>query len=115
MEMPRKFSKPEVRELFKEKKVVFLGDSILREIYKDLIWLDQRGSLIHHDQLKFVPGKDDFTVQESFFSGERLVPGTGKLKEKKRKSKQLCTLARLWLKKFLDKVLSENVVKSILD
>lgn len=32
---PHKFKKMEVRDLFRDKKVVFLGDSIIREGFKN--------------------------------------------------------------------------------
>ena len=36
-EMPPKFKTIEVKDLFRDKKVVFLGDSIIRDIYKGSI------------------------------------------------------------------------------
>ena len=73
-----RFNKNDMRKLFRDKKVIFLGDSIIRDIYKDSVWLYQKGSLVPH--AKLVDGDDKAgTVQRSLTHGETLRDGTGQL------------------------------------
>jgi len=66
------FEKEDAREILKGKTILFLGDSILRNIYKDLIWLIQDGTFLDQsymadkleptfagDQLKFGSDRTD--------------------------------------------------------
>ena len=73
-----RFSKNDMRKLFRDKKVIFLGDSIIRDIYKDSVWLYQKGRLVPH--AKLVDGDEKAgTVQRSLTHGETLRDGTGQL------------------------------------
>ena len=86
---PHRFKKKEVSDLFKDKKVVFLGDSIMREIYKDFVWLHRDGRLIPHDQLIFENERNEAgqpTTQSTLCEGERLIPGSGLLTMELKKS-----------------------------
>ena len=46
------FSKFDARKVLKKKKILFLGDSIMRNVYKDLIWLLSEGNFTPQDLLK---------------------------------------------------------------
>ena len=49
------FTKDDVRQLFRKKSILFIGDSIMRNIYKDLVWLTSkstRQSLIPQRHMK---------------------------------------------------------------
>ena len=76
---PLMFNKKDVRKLFQDKKVIFLGDSIMRDIYKDFIWLYDRGTLISHEKIVDTNDKEANTVQRRLTGTERLVPDTGLL------------------------------------
>ena len=45
------FQRSDVRNVLLNKKVVFLGDSILRNIYQDLVWLFEHGDFTPHRTL----------------------------------------------------------------
>ena len=88
---PPQFKNKDVRDLFRDKKVVFLGDSIMREIYKDFVWLHlhRDSGLISHDKLiseKESNEKGEPTTQSTLCEGERLIPGTGLLTKEFKKS-----------------------------
>jgi len=119
---PKRFSRDEVRELFKGKKVIFLGDSIIRDIYKDFVWLHQKGDLIPHEKLT-EEDKEVGTVQKTLTGGEKLREGTGKLTEGLKKGRgfreereYLCsdnypTLARYY---FLTQCMSDHLREFLL-
>lgn len=65
------FLKNDVRRVFKGKSVLFMGDSILRNIYQDFLWLMEKGTLTPAEMLK-KKGED-----MKSFCGDRLIPGTG--------------------------------------
>jgi len=67
------FLKEDVRKHFKGKKVMFLGDSIMRNIYQDFVYLLEKGDLTPHSMLR------KKGVQIESFEGDRLLPGTGEL------------------------------------
>ena len=67
------FLKEDVRKHFKGKKVIFLGDSIMRNIYQDFLYLMEKGDLTPHGLLR---KKGE---QIPSFEGDRLVEGTGEL------------------------------------
>jgi len=46
------FQRSDVRNILLNKKVVFLGDSILRNIYQDLVWLFEHGDFTPHRTLR---------------------------------------------------------------
>ena len=88
---PHSFKIKEVRDLFGDKKVVFLGDSIMREIYKDFVWLHSDGKLIPHDLMIDIKDKErneagEPIIQSTLCEGERLIPGTGVLTDDLKKS-----------------------------
>jgi hypothetical protein len=43
------FTREDLLRLFRGKSVLFLGDSLMRSIYKDFIWLSKENSLIKHE------------------------------------------------------------------
>ena len=59
------FTKFDARKVLKEKKILFLGDSIMRNIYKDIIWLLSEGNFTPQDLLK--------RKGENSFAGDRLT------------------------------------------
>ena len=59
------FSKFDARKVLKKKKILFLGDSIMRNVYKDLIWLLSEGNFTPQDLLK--------RKGENSFGGDRLT------------------------------------------
>ena len=67
------FLKEDVRRHFRGKKVMFLGDSIMRNIYQDFVYLLEKGDLTPHSMLR------KKGVQIERFEGDRLVEGTGEL------------------------------------
>jgi len=67
------FLKEDVRKHFKGKKVIFLGDSIMRNIYQDFLYLLEKGDLTPHDLLR------KKGVQIPSFEGDYLLEGTGEL------------------------------------
>ena len=67
------FLKEDVRKYFKGKKVIFLGDSIMRNIYQDFLYLIERGDLTPHDLLR------KKVRQIPSFEGDYLLEGTGEL------------------------------------
>ena len=69
------FLKGDARAILNGRKVLFLGDSILRNLYQDLVYLLEKGSLTPHALLK----KKGVQVEEGMFPGDSLVQGTGHL------------------------------------
>jgi len=67
------FISQDVRKIMRGKKVLFLGDSILRNIYQDLLWIMEKGTLTPAELLK----KKGTMIER--FCGDKLVPGTGNL------------------------------------
>ena len=70
----------DVRKLLENKKVIFLGDSIIRDVYKDMVWLYQKKGLIPYEKLADATDRDERdrpTVQRSLVEGEELKDGTG--------------------------------------
>jgi len=67
------FLKEDVRKHFRGKTVMFLGDSIMRNIYQDFVYLLERGDLTPHSLLR---KKGE---QIPSFEGDMLMEGTGKL------------------------------------
>jgi len=65
------FLKEDVRKHFRGKKVIFLGDSIMRNIYQDFVYLLEKGDLTPHGLLR---KKGE---QIPSFEGDELMPGTG--------------------------------------
>ena len=65
------FLKEDVRKHFRGKKVIFLGDSIMRNIYQDFVYLLEKGDLTPHGLLR----KKGEQIQS--FEGDELLPGTG--------------------------------------
>merc|ERR1712062_832968 len=59
------FSKFDARKVLKKKKILFLGDLIMRNVYKDLIWLLSEGNFTPQDLLK--------RKGENSFGGDRLT------------------------------------------
>ena len=80
------FTKYDVRDLFKNRFVLFLGDSIIRDVYKDFVWLREKGNLIPHEKLREFD-REKRTAQGSLVTSERLMEGTGLLKEDLAKGK----------------------------
>ena len=80
------FTKDDVRDLFKNRFVLFLGDSIIRDVYKDFVWLREKGILIPHEKLREFD-RENKTAQGSLVTSERLMEGTGLLKEDLAKGK----------------------------
>jgi len=66
------FMRKDVREVLYNKKVVFLGDSILRNIYQDFVWLFEHGEFTPHQLLR----KKGEQLGRSEFPDE-LLAGTG--------------------------------------
>ena len=88
---PHRFKSKDVRDLFRDKKVVFIGDSIIRDIYKDFVWLHwhRDDCLISHDHLISAKERNEAeqpTTQSTLCEGERLIPGTGLLTKELKKS-----------------------------
>jgi len=67
------FLKEDVRKHFRGKRVMFLGDSIMRNIYQDFVYLLERGDLTPHGLLR---KKGE---QIPSFEGDMLMDGTGEL------------------------------------
>ena len=67
------FLKEDVRKHFRGKKVMFLGDSIMRNIYQDFLYLLEKGDMTPHSLLR---KKGE---QIPSFEGDKLVEGTGVL------------------------------------
>jgi len=67
------FCQSDVRNIMKDKSVLFLGDSIMRNIYQDFITLYQKGCLTSHKDLKLKGER-----MPSYY-GDKLMPNTGKL------------------------------------
>ena len=65
--------KEDVRKHFKGKKVIFLGDSIMRNIYQDFLYLIEKGNLTPYELLR-KKGR-----QIPSFEGDYLLEGTGEL------------------------------------
>ena len=79
------FLKGDVRMIFKGKKVLFLGDSVLRNLYQDFVYILEKGSLTPNALLK----KKGTQIESGMFPGDSLVPGTGNL-ESGRHYKEVC-------------------------
>ena len=67
------FLREDVRKHFSGKKVIFLGDSIMRNIYQDFLYLLENGDLTPHG---FLRKKGE---QIPSFQGDQLMDGTGEL------------------------------------
>ena len=67
------FLKEDVRKYFKGKKVIFLGDSIMRNIYQDFLYLIEKADLTPHQLLR------KKGTQIPSFEGDYLLEGTGEL------------------------------------
>ena len=67
------FGKEDIRKLFRGKKVLFVGDSIMRNIYQDFIFMIEKGDLTPQSLLR-KKGK-----QIPSFEGDQLVKDTGEL------------------------------------
>ena len=67
------FLKEDVRKHFRGKKVIFLGDSIMRNIYQDFLYLLEKGDLTPHSLLR----KKGTQIES--FEGDYLLEGTGEL------------------------------------
>jgi hypothetical protein len=65
------FLKGDVRAIFKGKKLLFLGDSILRNLYQDFVYLAEHGNLTPNDLLK----KKGTMIPTDAFPGDGLRPG----------------------------------------
>ncbi|XP_049738873.1 PC-esterase domain-containing protein 1B [Elephas maximus indicus] len=93
----------EVRQLLHNKFVVILGDSIQRTVYKDLVLLLQKDSLLTHDQLK-AKGELSFEKDELVKGGQRgpMCNGT-----QYREVRQFCSGHHLVRFYFLTRVYSE--------
>ena len=62
------FVKRNVHELFKKKSILFLGDSIMRNIYKDLIWLTSKATDGNYVPVKHMRNKGEYE-----FCGDKLI------------------------------------------
>ena len=66
------FIKSDVRAIFRGKKVLCLGDSILRNLYQDFIYLLEKGTFTPTSLLR----KKGTQIKEGDFPGDSLVDGT---------------------------------------
>ena len=62
------FLSPDLRRVLKGKSLLFIGDSILRNIYKDFIWLSEENS--------FTPDSHMRRKGEASYRKDKLVDGT---------------------------------------
>ena len=67
------FLKNDVTKMFKDKSILFLGDSIMRNIYQDFLTLCHTGKLTPHEILQ----KKGEKLPR--YAGDELTPGTGQL------------------------------------
>ena len=65
------FLKADVRAIFKDRKVLFMGDSVLRNLYQDFVYLVEEGTLTPNKLLK----KKGNQIQDGEFPGDSLVEG----------------------------------------
>ena len=65
------FLKDDARKLFRGQKVIFLGDSIMRNIYQDFVYLLENGNLTPHSLLR----KKGKQIEYGEFPGDTLVEG----------------------------------------
>jgi len=65
------FLKSDVRSIFKDKKVLFMGDSVLRNLYQDFVYLVEKGTLTPNKLLK----KKGKQIEDGEFPGDNLVQG----------------------------------------
>ena len=70
-DMADTFLKEDMKKIFHKKKILFLGDSIMRNIYQDFIYMIEKGNLTPHYLLK---KKGE---QIPSFVGDSLLYGTG--------------------------------------
>jgi hypothetical protein len=66
------FLKEDANKILKGRKILFLGDSIMRNLYQDFVYLLQFGELVPHTELR-KKGEQ----MPSFAPGDKLVEGTG--------------------------------------
>lgn len=67
------FLQEDAKRFFRGKKVIFLGSSVMRNIYQDFLYLLEKGELTPNSLLK----KKGVQIQS--FVGDQLVAGTGEL------------------------------------
>lgn len=67
------FTKGDARAALAGRRLLFMGDSILRNLYQDLVHLLEAGTLTPNSLLK----KKGVQVEAGELPGDRLVPGTG--------------------------------------
>ena len=65
------FLKADVRSIFKDRKVLFMGDSVLRNLYQDFVYLVEKGTLTPNKLLK----KKGKQIEDGEFPGDTLVEG----------------------------------------
>ena len=66
------FLKSDVRSIFKDRKVLFMGDSVLRNLYQDFVYLVEKGTLTPNKLLK----KKGVQIEDGDFpEGGEMVPG----------------------------------------
>jgi len=65
------FLKSDVRSIFKDRKVLFMGDSVLRNLYQDFVYLVEKGTLTPNKLLK----KKGVQIEDGDFPGDTLVEG----------------------------------------
>ena len=66
------FLKSDVRSIFKDRKVLFMGDSVLRNLYQDFVYLVEKGTLTPNKLLK----KKGVQIEDGDFpGGGEMVPG----------------------------------------
>jgi len=65
------FLKSDVRSIFKDRKVLFMGDSVLRNLYQDFVYLIEKGTLTPNKLLK----KKGIQIEDGDFPGDTLVEG----------------------------------------
>jgi len=65
------FLKSDVRSVFRDRKVLFMGDSVLRNLYQDFVYLIEKGTLTPNSLLK----KKGKQIEDGDFPGDSLVEG----------------------------------------
>ena len=65
------FLKSDVRSVFRDRKVLFMGDSVLRNLYQDFVYLIEKGTLTPNSLLK----KKGKQIEDGEFPGDSLVEG----------------------------------------
>ena len=71
------FLKKNLQEIFRGKSILFLGDSIMRNIYKDFVWLT--GETNYHGE--YIPSRFLKNKGEQRFQGDTLTYRSGKNKQ----------------------------------